>query len=134
MDITIENLTKRFDDQIAVKNLSLEIPEGKIYGFIGANGAGKTTLIKLLMGLYPVTSGQILVNEMDIADIDGDAYRSRFGTVFQDLQVFAIPLVENVLMRRPVSDADYSKAERALKNAAFCVGDVSPLMISFITV
>ena len=104
-----------------IKNISFRWDKGDKIAIVGFNGAGKTTLIKLLMGLYPVTSGQILVNEMDIADIDGDAYRSRFGTVFQDLQVFAIPLVENVLMRRPVSDADYSKAERALKNAQFDV-------------
>ena len=42
MEITIENLTKRFGNQIAVNNLFLKIPAGKIYGFIGANGAGKT--------------------------------------------------------------------------------------------
>ena len=59
MDITIENLTKRFDDQIAVKNLSLEIPEGKIYGFIGANGAGKTTTMKMMVGLLKPDMGVI---------------------------------------------------------------------------
>jgi ATP-binding cassette subfamily B protein len=85
-------------------------------------GAGSQALmIKLIMGLYPVTSGKILVNGTDINEIDKNAYRKRFGTVFQDLQVFAMPLVENVLMRRPESQEDYDTATKALTNAQFDV-------------
>ncbi|MBP5465697.1 MAG: ATP-binding cassette domain-containing protein, partial [Treponema sp.] len=102
-----------------IRNVSLTWNKGEKLAIVGFNGAGKTTLIKLLMGLYPVTDGMIRVNGMDINSIDKDAYRRRFGTVFQDLQVFAMPLVENVLMRRPEGEADYKKAEQALLNAQF---------------
>ncbi|MBO4846429.1 MAG: ABC transporter ATP-binding protein [Lachnospiraceae bacterium] len=102
-----------------IKDVSFLWNKGEKLAIVGYNGAGKTTLIKLIMGLYPVTEGKILINGTDINDIDGDSYRKRFGTVFQDLQVFAMPLVENVLMRSPQNDEDYETAKKALKDAQF---------------
>lgn len=55
--IKTNQLTKTFRRKDAVKNLSLEVPEGSIYAFLGPNGAGKTTTIKLLMNLVPQSSG-----------------------------------------------------------------------------
>ena len=104
-----------------IKNISFKWKKGEKIAIVGYNGAGKTTLIKLLMGLYLPTGGSILVNGININDIDLASYRKRFGTVFQDLQVFAMPLVENVLMRRPESEEDYKIAEKALVNAQFDV-------------
>ena len=104
-----------------IKNISFKWKKGEKIAIVGYNGAGKTTLIKLLMGLYMPTDGSILVNGININDIDLTSYRKRFGTVFQDLQVFAMPLVENVLMRRPESEEDYKIAEKALVNAQFDV-------------
>ena len=104
-----------------IKNISFKWKKGEKIAIVGYNGAGKTTLIKLLMGLYMPTDGSILVNGVNINDIDLTSYRKRFGTVFQDLQVFAMPLVENVLMRRPESEEDYKIAEKALVNAQFDV-------------
>ena len=102
-----------------LNSISFKWRKGEKLAIVGYNGAGKTTLIKLLMGLYPVTEGQILVNGIDIKDIDLDAYRDRFGTVFQDLQVFAMTLAENVLMRRPAGEEDYEKVRKALQDAQF---------------
>ena len=104
-----------------IKDVSFTWNKGEKLAIVGYNGAGKTTLIKLIMGLYPVTEGKILVNGTDINMIDKDAYRKRFGTVFQDLQVFAMPLVENVLMRTPENDEDYELAKKALSDAQFDV-------------
>lgn len=59
--VKIENLTKRFDNQLAIDNLSLNIEMGKITGLIGADGAGKTTLIRLIIGLLLPDSGNIEV-------------------------------------------------------------------------
>ena len=106
-------------DKPTIENINLKWNKGEKLAIVGYNGAGKTTLIKLIMGLYPVTEGKILINGTDLNDIDHEEYRKRFGTVFQDLQVFAMTLAENVLMRRPESDKDYKKAEEALKNAQF---------------
>lgn len=102
-----------------IRNVSFVWNKGEQLAIVGYNGAGKTTLIKLLMGLYPVSEGEILVNGINIEEINTDLYRKRFGTVFQDLQVFAMPLVENVLMKRPESEADYQVAQKALQDAQF---------------
>lgn len=59
--IEIENLTKSYKHVKAVDNLSIHVPEGKIYGFLGKNGAGKTTTIRMIMGLIRPDSGRILV-------------------------------------------------------------------------
>ncbi len=104
-----------------IHDVSFSWNKGEKLAIVGYNGAGKTTLIKLIMGLYPATSGKILVNGKDSNDIDGESYRKRFGTVFQDLQVFAMPLVENVLMRKPSGEEDYKAAEKALIAAQFDV-------------
>ncbi|MBO4903372.1 MAG: ABC transporter ATP-binding protein [Lachnospiraceae bacterium] len=104
-----------------IRDVSFKWNKGSKLAIVGYNGAGKTTLIKLIMGLYPVTDGQILVNGVDILKIDQDAYRKRVGTVFQDLQVFAMTLAENVLMKRPENDAEYENAQKALLNAQFDV-------------
>ena len=106
-------------DKPTIQDISLKWHKGEKLAIVGYNGAGKTTLIKLIMGLYPVTGGKILINGTDINDIDHDAYRKRFGTVFQDLQVFAMTLAENVLMKRPETGGDYETAREALLNAQF---------------
>lgn len=64
--VKLKNLTKSFGEKIVVDNLSLEIPEGKIFGFLGPNGAGKTTTIKMISGIEKPNSGTILINGVDI--------------------------------------------------------------------
>ncbi len=59
--VKISNLTKVFDDLVAVDKLSLSVPEGAIYGFLGPNGAGKTTTLKMVVGMTEPTSGEIEV-------------------------------------------------------------------------
>ncbi|SHM20970.1 ABC transporter ATP-binding protein [Fibrobacter sp. UWB7] len=64
--IKINKLCKNFGNKKAVSNLSLEIPEGKIFGFLGPNGAGKSTTIKMITGIEKPTSGEIFINDIDI--------------------------------------------------------------------
>lgn len=59
--LSIKNLTKIYGTRKAVNNLSLEINEGEIFGFLGANGAGKSTTIKMLTGLTTITSGDAFI-------------------------------------------------------------------------
>ena len=63
--ITVEHLTKRYGDFTAVKDLSFEIEDRPLYGFLGANGAGKTTTIKILITLLAPTEGSCKVLGMD---------------------------------------------------------------------
>ena len=66
MVISTQDLSFNFGDQQVVKSLSLQVPEGSIYGFLGPNGAGKTTTIKLLLNLLKLQSGSIHIFEQDI--------------------------------------------------------------------
>lgn len=80
-------------------------PQEKI-ALVGYNGAGKTTIIKLLMRLYDPTGGRILLDGVDIRRYDPEQYRSRIGTVFQDYQIYAATVAENVVMDEVPPQAD----------------------------
>lgn len=64
--IKTEKLTKRFGDFVAVNEISFEVSQGEIFGFIGANGAGKTTAMRMLCGLSIPTSGKAIVAGFDV--------------------------------------------------------------------
>jgi len=66
MVISTQNLTFTFGSQTVVKSLSLQVPEGSIYGFLGPNGAGKTTTIKLLLNLLKTQEGSIHIFEKEL--------------------------------------------------------------------
>jgi len=73
--ISIRNLTKRYGEKVAVKNLNLEIGDGEIFGFIGHNGAGKTTTIKCVVGIQNFDEGEILIDGMSIKEKPLDCKR-----------------------------------------------------------
>ena len=64
--LTINHVTKKYKDFVAVNDISLSLDEGKMLGFLGRNGAGKTTTFRMILGLTPVTEGQILYNNQII--------------------------------------------------------------------
>jgi ABC-2 type transport system ATP-binding protein len=66
--IEIENLTKRFNGKVAVKNLTLDISRGEILGFLGPNGAGKTTTVKMLTGMLMPTSGTARIAGVNVVE------------------------------------------------------------------
>ena len=66
--VKIENLTKKFGEFTALKNVNLELKEGEVYGFIGPNGAGKTTTIRVLLGILNATKGSATIFGKDAWD------------------------------------------------------------------
>lgn len=80
-DLIIDNLTKHFQQTIAVNHVSLTIPAGRFVAFLGPNGAGKSTTISILTGLLAPTSGQIHLGKMTPQQA---TYREQFGVVFQN--------------------------------------------------
>ena len=64
--IKINNITKRFDDTVALNGVTSEIQSGCIYGLVGSNGAGKSTLLRLILGIYAPDDGEILVDDMSV--------------------------------------------------------------------
>lgn len=66
--IDIQNLTKQFDGFVALKNASLKIEKGSVFGIVGPNGSGKTTLIKCLCGVYRTNFGMIKIDGQEVYD------------------------------------------------------------------
>lgn len=100
----------------ALENLNLTVASGKRLAVVGLNGAGKSTMIKLLCRLYEPTSGKILLNGVDIREFDKNEYYKIFAPVFQNVEVYAFPISENVSMRVPC-ETDCKRAEKCLEEA-----------------
>jgi D-methionine transport system ATP-binding protein len=82
---------KTHPDIFAVKDVSLDIYEGEIFGFIGFSGAGKTTIIRLINGLEKPTKGKVLVNQKDITSLNHKELRvarKEIGMIFQQFNLF----------------------------------------------
>ena len=81
--ISVEELTKKFKNLIAVNQVSFKVNEGEIFGFLGPNGAGKTTTINMLCTLLSPTSGRAVLNGYDVTK-ERNKVRQCIGLVFQD--------------------------------------------------
>jgi len=86
--IRLEDLTKRYPGQLAVDNVSMDIPEGEIVVFVGPSGCGKTTTMKMINRLIEPTSGRIFLEGEDVTDINADQLRRRIGYVIQQIGLF----------------------------------------------
>lgn len=76
--IVVDRVTKRFDDLVAVDELSFAVAPGEVYGLLGGNGAGKTTALRLVVGLLQATAGRLSVAGVDVATAS-DAAKARIG-------------------------------------------------------
>lgn len=104
------------ENEPVINNLSFKIEGDKVCALVGHNGAGKSTIIKLLFRLYDPTSGEILVNGINIKEYNLKAYRKQFSAAFQDYKVMAMSVKDNVLMGGSFDNPDET-AEHALKCA-----------------
>lgn len=93
----------------SLQHVSMKIHKGEKAALVGLNGAGKTTLVKLILRFYDPTEGRILLNGTDIRNYNIREYRRLFATIFQDYQIFAVRLIENIYMR-PVKEEDTEAA------------------------
>lgn len=103
-------------EKYALKNLSLTLKAGQRLAVVGLNGAGKSTFIKLLLRLYEPCEGEILLNGVNVREYSKTSYYRIFSPVFQEVNLFAFPLAENVSMKSP-ENTDKTLAEKSLKNA-----------------
>lgn len=98
-DLECKNVSFSYGaDDLILQNINLTIYAGEKVALVGFNGAGKTTLIKLLLRLYDPSEGEILLNGVNIKEYDLEEYRRYIGVVFQDFQLFAASVGENVIM------------------------------------
>lgn len=128
-NLTVQNQAKAIElknvsfaykekDGNVINDVSLSIAPKEKIALVGYNGAGKTTLIKLIMRLYDTTSGQIIVDGVNIHDYNVWEYRNSIGTVFQNFMIFAGTVTENVLLNL-TDEAEVDKVEQALCHSGF---------------
>lgn len=103
-------------DKDAVSHLNMILHPGEKLAVVGLNGAGKTTMIKLLLRLYDPSEGHITLNGIDIKKFSREDYYKLFSPLFQDLEVFAFPIAENISMKTP-EKTDMDKATEAIKES-----------------
>lgn len=98
-----KNVSFKYDgaEGYAIHNLNLSFPAGQRLAVVGLNGAGKTTFIKILLRLYDVTEGEILLNGVNIKRFRKVEYYKMFAPVFQNVEIFAFPMSENISMQSP---------------------------------
>lgn len=93
-------LCKKYRDFKALNGLSMNVPKGAIYGFVGKNGAGKTTLIRLICGLQEPTSGDYTLYGRKNTDKDITKSRRRMGAVVETPSIFLDMTAENNLRQQ----------------------------------
>ena len=86
MDIKVQNLSKKFNNFLAVNNINFNLDKNKTLGLLGPNGCGKTTSIGMMLGLITPTSGEVLINNKNINNADRNDLLSRMN--------FASPYIE----------------------------------------
>ncbi len=113
-EIEFKNVSYRYlkAEKDALSGLNLKIRPGEKLAVVGLNGAGKTTMIKLLLRLYDPTEGTITLNGIDIKKFKRDEYYRLFSPVFQDVEIFAFLMSENIAMM----SRDKLDEERVLKS------------------
>ena len=96
-EITFHNVKFEYDKgKPVLNNVNIHINAGEKIAIVGKNGVGKSTLIKLLLRLYDPTDGYIKVNGIDIKKYDTKEYRKYIGTVFQDSNIYAFSIKDNL--------------------------------------
>ncbi|EJT6165669.1 ABC transporter ATP-binding protein [Clostridium perfringens] len=121
-EIEFKNVSFKYPktDKYIYKNLSLKIKKGQRLAIVGINGAGKTTFVKLLCRLYEPTSGEILINGVNIQSFSKEEYYKILSVVFQDIKTFAFTVAENVSLEN-LEDVDREKVLHCIEKAG--VGD-----------
>jgi phospholipid/cholesterol/gamma-HCH transport system ATP-binding protein len=122
--LRFENVTIRFDDVVAVNNVSFEMSAGETRVVLGSAGSGKTTLLKAAIGLIPIDSGSIFLLGRDITHLDERelfSIRSQVGVLFQEGGLFdSLTIAENVaypLVNRKKNELSPAEVETKVEDA-----------------
>lgn len=86
--IQFQDVWKKYDQHIALKNINFEVKKGEFITVIGSSGCGKTTMLKLINGLLSPDQGSVFVNGQDISQVDQIELRRRIGYVIQGVGLF----------------------------------------------
>ena len=106
--ISLKNITKSFGGFEAVKNLSIEITEGEIYGLLGSNGAGKSTTINILLGFLEPDEGEAFIDDIDVT-ANEDSARKKIGYISENVNLYDyLTGIENLNYFCKIAGEDYN--------------------------
>jgi len=104
-------------NKLVLKDISFKLNAGEKMAFVGENGAGKTTLIKLILRFYKPTSGEILLDGINIENFEKAAYQKMFGVIFQDFIKYEFTVKENIAVGSIGDLEDLEKINEAAENS-----------------
>lgn len=124
--LEISDVTKSFGPVIALKSMQLKVRRGRVHTILGENGAGKSTLMKILAGIYPPTSGSILLDGQPYAPSDPqEAAKAGLTIVFQELSLCNnLTVAENILATREPARAGFINDRALVAKAAALVSEL----------
>lgn len=99
LSVTLDQVAFSYDPhapELTIKGVDLTFPAGKVTAIVGASGSGKTTLLKLLLGYYPVESGEIRIGGRSLEEIDLRWWRRQCGVVMQEGVIFSESIARNI--------------------------------------
>lgn len=107
-------------EKLVIENVSFTLKQGEKMAFVGENGAGKTTLTKLILGFYEPTSGQILLDGIDISKFEKTEYQKMFGVIFQDFIKYSFSAGDNIAVGN-IEDRD--NQDKIIQSAELSLAD-----------
>lgn len=112
--IEFRNVDFRYPDapELALTDVSFTIAPGEHVALIGPIGSGKSTIARLLIGLYPPTSGLVLIDGTDLRQLSTPALRSKVGALFQDNDLLTGSIRDNITLGREVDEDEMLRASR----------------------
>lgn len=116
-NVEFRDVTYRADDEDIVRNVNFKVKAGQTVGIIGSTGSGKSTLMNLLCRFYDTTSGQVLVDDTDVRQMDLHNLRDNIGMAMQDVFLFSDTIEGNIAYGRPDCSFDQVKKAAVMADA-----------------
>ena len=106
--LSVQTLSFKYtgNSELVLQDLNLVVPQSKVTAIVGMSGSGKTTLVKLLLGFYPPTSGEIQVGGINLSSYSTHSWRAKCGAVMQDGYIFSDTIARNIAVSDDTIDRE----------------------------